>query len=62
MKTIKLSKNAQSVSRYDESLFLDDSNDGDFDENWLISANDLFGSFSAPTDELNSFAYYDQAA
>ena len=38
----------------------DDIGSGSFDDNWIVSAGDLFGKMDLPTDEpLN---YYDDAA
>ena len=33
---------------------------GSFDDNWIVSAGDLFGKMNLPTDEPVS--YYDEAA
>ena len=33
---------------------------GSFDDNWIVSAGDLFGKMDLPTDEPTS--YYDEAA
>ncbi|GAB4055052.1 hypothetical protein [Spirosoma litoris] len=33
---------------------------GDFDDNWVVSAGDLFGNMALPHDEAAS--YYDDAA
>lgn len=38
----------------------DDIGFGSFDDNWLVSASDLFGKMDLPTDE--PMGYYDEAA
>ncbi|GAB3893835.1 hypothetical protein GCM10028825_35170 [Spirosoma agri] len=44
-----------------DDLFFDE-NDGDFDDNWIVSANDIFGVFDPLTDETDLTTYYEQAA
>ncbi|GAB3977560.1 hypothetical protein GCM10028806_39320 [Spirosoma terrae] len=42
-------------------LYLDET-DGIFDDNWIVSANDLFGSFIPGSNEADLLTFYDQAA
>ncbi|NEU69773.1 hypothetical protein [Spirosoma agri] len=60
MKTIALNKKASMAALSDDLFF--DENDGDFDDNWIVSANDIFGVFDPLTDETDLTTYYEQAA
>ncbi|QIP16328.1 hypothetical protein G8759_28665 [Spirosoma aureum] len=61
MKTVILNKQKNSASRSGDFLFIDES-DGIFDDNWIVSANDLFGSFNPIGEGPDMITFYDRAA
>ena len=61
MKTIPL--NPFSPSSLSDELAFEEESDGLFDDNWIVSANDLFGTFTAMNEAMDdSLMYYGQAA
>lgn len=60
MKTRTLYSEPQFVPLRPDVLFTDET-EGDFDDNWIVSANDLFGTFELPED-FDFSTYIDQAA
>ncbi|NDU97868.1 hypothetical protein [Spirosoma terrae] len=60
MKNVNRTKQNRSMS-FANDLYLDET-DGIFDDNWIVSANDLFGSFIPGSNEADLLTFYDQAA
>jgi hypothetical protein len=60
MKSHNLYTETRVVALGHESFFIDED-ESNFDDNWIVSANDLFGTFDL-TDEIGSAAYLDLAA
>lgn len=60
MKTLNMYPETRIIALRHDNLFVDEE-ESDFDDNWIVSANDIFGAFDL-TDESGSTAYLDLAA
>jgi|GEM_PF-4245214 len=60
MKNVSRTKQIN-ITSFANDFYLEES-DGIFDDNWIVSANDLFGTFTFGNDDADLLTHYDQAA